>query len=101
MGTNTILFHLDTIQTNFIEYFLEKGYDIWLFDTRLSTNCPWISALHNYSIDDMINYDMPAVVDKVLEITKEVGYYAHTYRLCILPEDIQPKVVKLHPELII
>ncbi len=73
MGTNTILFTLDTIPKNFLEYFLEHGYDVWLFDTRLSTACPWISSLHNYAIDDMIEFDFPAVVDTVLEITGEVS----------------------------
>ena len=57
---------------NFLEFFLEKEFDVWLFETRLSTACPWVSSLHRYTIDDMINYDIPAAVDKVLEITEEV-----------------------------
>lgn len=59
---------------NFLEFFLEKEFDVWLFETRLSTACPWVSSLHKYTIDDIINYDLPAVVDKVLEITGEVRF---------------------------
>ena len=73
MGTSSILFTLDTIPTNFLEFFLEKEFDVWLFETRLSTACPWVSSLHRYTIDDMIDYDIPAAVDKVLEITEEVS----------------------------
>ena len=73
MGTNTILFTLDTIPVNFLEYFIESEYDVWLFDTRLSTACPWVSSLHKYSIDDIGLYDFPAAVDKVLEVTNEVS----------------------------
>ena len=74
MGTSRILYSLDTIPTNFVEYFLERGYDVWLFDTRLSTACPWISTLHNYSIDDIIKYDIPVAIDTVLEKTGEVSF---------------------------
>ena len=73
MGTSSILFTLDTIPVNFLEFFINKEFDVWLFESRLSTACPWVSSLHNYTIDDLINYDFPAAVDKVLEITKEVS----------------------------
>ena len=74
LGTSSILFTLDTIPTNFLEFFLEREYDVWLFETRLSTACPWVSSLHGFTIDDIIVYDIPAAVDKVLEITGEVAF---------------------------
>ena len=72
LGTSSILYSLDTIPTNFLEFCLERDYDVWLFDTRLSIACPWASSLHNFTIDDLANYDIPAAVDKVLELTGEV-----------------------------
>eukprot|EP00794_Sanderia_malayensis_P000596 gene596-1257_t len=79
MGTNIILFTVDTIQKNFLEFSLEQGYDVWLFDLRLSTACPWISSLCYYSIDDIIMYDWPAAVNFVIEKTgkKDVQIVAH------------------------
>ena len=46
-------------------------YDVWLADWRVSCWLPW-AVYSDYTLDDCVKYDCPALIDKVLEITKQV-----------------------------
>ncbi|HRX93018.1 MAG TPA: GMC family oxidoreductase N-terminal domain-containing protein [Chitinophagaceae bacterium] len=64
---NRLTFSIDTIEPNMAEYFYSKGYDVWLFDYRLSNLLP--SSRKQHSVDDIALYDYPAAVQKILSIT--------------------------------
>lgn len=72
LGVASSLFLVDTVEQNFVEYLIEHGYDVWLFDWRASLLLPW-ACYTQYTVDECAKYDFPAGVDKVLEITKEVN----------------------------
>jgi cholesterol oxidase len=67
LGVSSLIFAIDTIETNLLEYLYAYGYDVWLLDYRSSIELP---ASHtNYTGDDVALYDYPAAVDKIREIT--------------------------------
>ena len=76
-GTSSLMYTLDTIETNFTEYLVENGYDVWVFDYRASADLP--SASSSFSIDDIATKDYPAAVAKVLEVSgaESVQVVAH------------------------
>ena len=47
-------------------------YDVWLVDYRLSSRFPLSQVQRDYTMDDIANYDHPAAIDKILEVTKKV-----------------------------
>eukprot|EP00794_Sanderia_malayensis_P000205 gene205-819_t len=70
LGVASSLFLMDTVDVNFVEYLVKHKYDVWLFDWRVSINLPW-ACYTQFNIDDVANYDFPAAVEKILEVTKE------------------------------
>jgi cholesterol oxidase len=66
-GTSIRAYTLDTIDTNFTEYLVDRGYDVWLFDYRASPALP--SALTQFTLDDIATRDYPAAVQTVREIS--------------------------------
>ncbi|HEX8918214.1 MAG TPA: alpha/beta fold hydrolase [Chloroflexota bacterium] len=66
-GTSSLLFSVDTIDTNLAEFLFSSGYDVWLLDWRCSPKLP--SAGSKYTIDDVATQDYPAAVNKVREVT--------------------------------
>ncbi len=79
LGVSSLIFSIDTIETNLLEYLFENGYDVWLLDFRASIELP--AANTQFSADEIALYDYPAAVAKVLEITKapDVQMVAHCY----------------------
>ena len=75
------LFNIDTIPVNFVEFFGQSGYDIWLLDDRQSlfTYHTTPPICHREGIDSIGKYDVPAAVDAVLEMTgkKNLQVFAH------------------------
>ena len=71
MGMSSDFATLDTIDVNFVEFFVSRNYDLWNVDWRASSKLPAASNFQ-YTIDDVADYDVPAVVDKVLEVTGQV-----------------------------
>ena len=71
LGVSSDFAILDTIDVNLVEFFVSRNYDVWNVDWRASPAMPAASTLQ-YNIDDAANYDVPAVVDKVLEVTGQV-----------------------------
>jgi cholesterol oxidase len=68
LGVSSLIFSLDTIDTNMLEYLYGHGYDVWLLDFRDSIALPQDATLES-SGDDVALNDYPAAVDKVREIT--------------------------------
>lgn len=71
LGVSSLIFSIDTIETNLVEYLFAQGYDVWLLDYRASIVLP--TATVSFSADDIARYDYPAAVAKVLEVTKANG----------------------------
>ncbi|HYW45939.1 MAG TPA: alpha/beta fold hydrolase [Bryobacteraceae bacterium] len=67
LGVSSLIFSLDTIETNMLEYLFAHGYDVWLLDYRASIELP--AAELQASGDDVALYDYPAAVDMVREVT--------------------------------
>ena len=78
LGITSIMFSLDTIDMNAVEYFANNEYDVWLVDWRSSASLPAASRIQ-YNIDDSAAYDIPAAVVKILEITGHVCIYLCLY----------------------
>jgi cholesterol oxidase len=66
-GTSIAAFTIDTVDTNFPEYLVERGYDVWLFDYRASPALP--SAQTQFTMDDIATKDYPAAVQTVRDVS--------------------------------
>jgi cholesterol oxidase len=79
LGVSSRIFSMDTIETNLLEYLYAHGYDVWLLDLRASVELP--VAIERFSADDVAQYDYPAAVAKVREVTASpsVQMVAHCY----------------------
>ena len=60
LGVSSLIFTIDTIDTNLVEYLFAQGYDIWLLDFRASIRLP--AARSMFTGDDIAKYDYPAAV---------------------------------------
>jgi cholesterol oxidase len=67
LGVSSLIFSLDTIETNFLEYLYAAGYDCWLLDYRASVDLPYCEE--QWTADDVATFDYPAAVAKVREAT--------------------------------
>jgi len=66
-GTSIHAYTIDTVETNFPEFLVDHGYDMWLLDYRSS---PAIEASKlNYTLDEIATQDWPAAVAKVRQET--------------------------------
>jgi cholesterol oxidase len=74
---NSLTFSTDTVDTNMAEYLFAHGYDIWLFDYRLSNLLP--SAYNQHTIDEIAKYDYPAAIEKIKQVSgaSQVDVMAH------------------------
>lgn len=79
LGVSSLIFSIDTIDTNLLEFLLENGYDVWLVDYRSSIRLP--SARTAYSADDVAKIDLPLAVAHVQQWTgkPEIQVIAHCY----------------------
>jgi cholesterol oxidase len=79
LGVSSLIFSIDTIETNLLEYLFAQGYDVWLLDYRSSIALP--AATLQASGDDVATQDYPAAVNKVLELTgaKSVQMVVHCW----------------------
>jgi cholesterol oxidase len=70
---------MDTIETNLLEFLYAHGYDVWLLDFRVSIELP--ASAQRFSADDVAQYDYPAAVAKVREVTTSpsVQMVVHCY----------------------
>ncbi|HEX4750079.1 MAG TPA: alpha/beta fold hydrolase [Bryobacteraceae bacterium] len=79
LGVSSLIFSIDTIDTNLLEYLFAKGYDVWLLDFRDSIALSASSS--EWTGDDVAKNDYPAAVDKVRELTgaKDVQMVVHCW----------------------
>jgi cholesterol oxidase len=67
LGVSSLIFSIDTIETNLLEYLFAHGYDVWLLDYRASIELP--SSKTQFTADDIATHDYPAAVEKVRALT--------------------------------
>ena len=67
IGVSSLMYAIDTIETNLLEYLYKKGFDVWLLDFRFSIELPVSSSQSKF--DDVATKDYPAAVAKVREVT--------------------------------
>lgn len=67
LGVSSLIFSIDTIETNLLEALVAAGYDCWLLDYRASIDLPYASEL--WTGDDVATKDYPAAIAKVREVT--------------------------------
>ncbi len=67
LGVSSLIFSIDTIETNALEFFYEHGYDVWLLDYRSSIELPYAEGLSTG--DDVASKDYPAAVSEVRKLT--------------------------------
>ena len=79
LGVSSLIFSLDTIETNLLEYLFANGYDVWLLDYRASIDLP--ASETQFTGDDIATKDFPAAVDKVRKVTgaKDIQVVAHCF----------------------
>ncbi len=67
LGVSSLIFSIDTVETNLVEYLCAHGFDVWLLDWRGSSDVP--ASAHQFTADDVARNDYPAAVAKVRELT--------------------------------
>ena len=67
LGVSSLIFAIDTIETNLLEYLYAHGFDVWLLDYRASIDLPASQA--QFSADDIATQDYPAAVATVRALT--------------------------------
>lgn len=79
LGVSSLIFSIDTIGTNVVEYLVAHGFDVWLLDYRASIELP--SSNTQFSADEIATRDYPAAVAKVRELTgaDKVHVFAHCF----------------------
>lgn len=79
LGVSSLIFAIDTIESNLLEYLYAGGYDCWLLDYRASIDLPYVHD--QFTADDVADHDYPAAVDYVRARThaSSVQMVAHCY----------------------
>lgn len=79
LGVSSLIYAIDTIDTNLLEHLLDKHYDVWLLDYRSSIRLP--SAATQYTADTIATDDIPCAVELVRGLTaaKSIQIVAHCY----------------------
>lgn len=79
LGVSSLIFSIDTIDTNLVEYLVAHEYDCWLLDYRMSIDLPYAHELSN--ADDVALKDYPAALAKVRAVTsaRTVQVVAHCF----------------------
>ncbi|MGH9403372.1 MAG: alpha/beta hydrolase [Terriglobia bacterium] len=67
IGVSSLIFRIDTIETNLVEFLVARGFDVWALDYRGSIELA--SHALQFTADDVAAYDYPAAVEKVRELT--------------------------------
>ena len=78
-GVSSRIFSTDLIETNLLEYLFANGYDVWLFDFRVSIELP--SAALPSTADDVAKLDHFSAVAEVRRLTGRdtIQIVAHCY----------------------
>jgi len=79
LGVSSLIFTIDTVRTNLVEFLVAHGYDVWLLDYRASIA---LEASHTRSNGDTVaTDDIPTAVADVLARTgrPSIQVVAHCY----------------------
>lgn len=78
MSTGGEIFTTGTLDTNMATYFVERGFDVWVLDHRLSS-CLGDTAKQTTSIDEIAAFDVPAAVRHVFTAhhDRPINVFAH------------------------
>jgi cholesterol oxidase len=76
---SSLIFTIDTISTNLVEFLFEKGYDVWVLDYRASVDLA--ASGTQFTADDVARLDWPKAVQEVLRLSgaKDLQVVAHCY----------------------
>ena len=79
LGVSSLIFTIDTIDTNLLEFMVAAGYDCWLLDYRASIDLPFARDL--WTADDAAREDYQPAVNLIRELTgsKSVQVMAHCF----------------------
>ncbi len=79
LGVSSLIFRIDTIDTNLLEFLYEHGYDCWLLDFRASIDLPY--AKDAWTADDCAKHDYQPAVDLIRRETgaQSVQVLAHCF----------------------
>ncbi|TBC19533.1 alpha/beta fold hydrolase [Rhizobium ruizarguesonis] len=79
LGVSSLIFSIDTIETNLLEYLQAEGYDCWLLDYRASTDLQY--AHEQWNADIVARHDYQPAIDYVRAKTGSgtVQVIAHCY----------------------
>jgi cholesterol oxidase len=79
LGVSSLIYSIDTIDTNLLEYLFAHGFDVWLLDLRASIDLP--ASKTQFSADDIARNDYPAAVATVCKLTgaSSVQMVAHCF----------------------
>lgn len=79
LGVSSLIFSIDTIETNLLEHLWSHGYDVWLLDHRASIALDTVTAPSD--ADVVAREDYPAAVGFVRQTTgaETVQMVAHCY----------------------
>jgi cholesterol oxidase len=77
IGVSSLMYAIDTVETNLLECLFAEGFDVWLLDMRLSIELP--SLTRQSSFDEVATLDFPAAVARVRRETgaRSVQVVAH------------------------
>ncbi len=67
LGVSSLIFAIDTIETNLLEFLVAAGYDCWLLDYRASVDLP--TARELWTADEVAAKDYPAALARVRAVT--------------------------------
>ncbi|XP_071495555.1 uncharacterized protein [Diadema antillarum] len=70
LGVSSRIFTLDTVETNMVEFLVERDYDVWVLDMRYSVMLP--SHKSKGFFGDAAEMDVPPAIDYILERTGHV-----------------------------
>src|SRR5688500_5173308 len=53
---------------NLVTHLLDRGYDVWCFDFRMSNRHSYNLFKHRYTLDDIALYDYPAALEVMRQV---------------------------------
>jgi cholesterol oxidase len=79
LGVSSLIFSIDTIGTNLLEYLYAHEFDVWLLDYRASIDLK--ASKGQFTGDDIALKDYPAAIQKALEVTeaKDLQMVVHCF----------------------
>lgn len=79
LGVSSLIFSIDTIDTNLLEYIYAAGYDCWLLDHRASIDLPY--AKEQFNADDLAQQDYRPAINLIRAVAdvNHVKIIAHCY----------------------